>query len=100
MGQIGDKTNELENASPKITVGKASAEVLGENPEREGLHISNGSSTAVIYLGLGEEAIVGRGIAVVFADGGWDGKIGPLIWTGSIFAISTEEGSSLALVEV
>lgn len=100
MGQIGDKTNELEIASPKITVGKTSGEVLAENPEREGLHVSNGSSTAVIYLGLGEAAKVGQGVAVVFADGGWDGRIGPLIWTGSIFAISTEEGTPLAIVEV
>lgn len=100
MGQIGDKTNELENPSPKITVGKTSEEVLVENLEREGLHISNGSSTAVVYLGLGEPAVVGRGIAIVFADGGWDGRVGPLIWTGSIFAIATEEGASLALVEV
>jgi hypothetical protein len=100
MPQIGDKTDELESPSPKVTVGKASSEVLAENPEREGLHVSNGSSTAVIYLGLGEPAVVGRGVAVVFADGGWDGKIGPLIWTGSIDAISTEEGTSLAIVEV
>jgi len=100
MPQLGDRTNELENPVKSITVGKTSSEVLLENPEREGLRVSNGNPNAVVSLGLGEDAKTGCGIVVVFADGGWDGRIGPLTWTGALHAISTEESTALAIVEV
>ena len=100
MPQIGDKTSELENPIETITIGKTSREVMPENLEREGLLVTNGNPNAVISLGLGEPAKAGAGIVVVFADGGWNGHVGPLIWTGSVHAISSEENSSLAIVEV
>jgi hypothetical protein len=98
MADSSNRTDDQATSSPGgVEVNKASIEVLPDNPERLGSYWST-SSTATFSLGLGEAAVVGQGI-VVSATCPWNGLIGTVVWSGSVFAIASEK-AELAVVEL
>lgn len=85
MPLVGDKINEVE-VSTKVKVKETSTEVRAENKARNGLEIVN-ESTGKIFLKLGAAAVAEEGLYLA-PGGSWDGRIGPILWTGSVFGIS------------
>lgn len=100
-GSSGSTTtaSAVTGASPRtVTVGTASALALAANGSRKGSSWVN-TGTTTISLGLGAAAVAGDDI-VLDPNGSWDGMVGPCLWQGSVYAISSAAGGTLAVVEV
>lgn len=79
--------------------------IYGHNPNRLGIQIVNyGLYPVLIYLGYSgsvSTATAGFGSMWLSADGGaWDGKIGDLLWTGSLYGVGQGGTTTLAGIEV
>lgn len=97
MADIGNKINTL-TTSGNVEVEESSTKVLEANENRLGTQFVN-ASTASIYLGLGKAAETKKGIFLA-ANGSWDGRIGPMVWTGTVFAIASAAKSILTVIEL
>ncbi len=75
-------------------IGIASAQVLPANAQRLGSSWENDSAN-LIYLGLGQAAVIGKGIRLAAAGGSWDGRLGGATWRGTVNAIAAAAGSNL-----
>ncbi len=96
----GNTTNELQKPTvTSVEVEEASTEVLKENLSRSGAEFVN-SSTSSIFLMLGKAAELKKGIFLTASGGSWNGMVGPMVWTGSVFAIAGGAKSFLTVVEV
>ncbi len=97
MPKIGSKTN-VVGKSTKVEVAEASTEIVASNEQREGLEVVN-DSTAKIYLKLGAAAVLHEGLYLA-PGGSWDGRVGPIVWYGSVFGIATAAASVVTVSEV
>ncbi len=86
----------------KVTVGSSTTKVLDANGDRRLLVLTN-MSDEVIWLGLGEDAVVGEGIPLA-ANGGnlEDEKLEPSdrMFVGQVNAICASGGKDLAVQEL
>ena len=94
---IGNKTNVAE-ASTKVKVKTTTTEVVKENLQRNGLEIVN-EGASNIFLNLGKAAVSEEGLFLA-PSGSWDGRIGPMVWTGSVFGIAPGGETSVTVAEV
>ncbi len=97
MPKLGNKTNVVGKSS-KVEVEESSTEVVASNEQREGLEVVN-DSTAKVYLKLGAAAVLHEGLYLA-PGGSWDGKLGPIVWYGSVFGIATAAKSVVTVSEV
>ena len=80
------------------SVGAASQEVLSKNPARRYALLVN-DSINIIYLMLGHDAALNRGIRINSGGGSYEINLtNP--WPGSIFAFASGATSNLTIVEV
>lgn len=89
-------TTTLEGAG-KVTAGVATAEVVDADDNRHELIITNDSDT-VIYLALGEAAVLNKGIRLN-ALGGEFHTSGVSVWQGTVNCITTIASKNLCVVE-
>lgn len=75
------------------------ATILNANPTRNGLEIENISVSGICYLGLGQTALSSGNMAIFSNGGSWDGRIGNVVWTGSVSAVSTVP-LTIAIIEI
>lgn len=95
--KIGSKTATIAK-STKVEVAETSTEIVAEKEAREGLEIVN-DSTAKVYLKLGAAAALHEGLYLA-PGGSWDGRVGPIVWYGSVFGIATAAASVVTVSEV
>ncbi len=101
MPVIGNKTNVLQNSAAgkgKVEVAETSTEIVAANEARNGLEIVNDSG-AKVFLKLGGAAVLNEGLYLA-PGGSWDGRIGPMVWFGSVFGIATIASSVVTVSEV
>lgn len=99
MTVVGNKVNEQASTSPKkFTVPNTSKEVLKANANRVGTEWVNQSVNS-IWLELGGAAKENEGIFLAASGGTWNGMVGPMVWTGAVFAIAPAGNSILTVVE-
>lgn len=95
----GNAASAVTPTSPRsVAVGVTSTSVLAANPSRKGSEFEN-TGTTTISLGLGNAAVAGDDI-VLAPSGAWNGLISGVLWLGSVNAISSAAGGTLAVVEV
>ena len=100
-GAYGPKVNNVFSAPDSVTVNNTggSAEVVEANfDNRRGLILTNTHASKIIYLGFGQDAVVGKGI-VLFPKAIYDMAINDF-YGGSIEAIADSDGATLAIQEV
>lgn len=98
MPATANHTN-ATNFIGKVEVEATTTTVRGENESRLGIEVINASAN-VIYLGLGGNAKEKEGIYLAPNGGTWDGRVGQMVWTGSVTAICSVAKSVLTVVEV
>ena len=99
MGIQGNKTNVLQATSPKkVKVKTTNTEVLAANEQRNGSQFVNEGANS-IWLELGGAAVELNGI-LLKEGGSWNGMIGPMVWTGSVFGIAPAGETNLGVIEV
>jgi hypothetical protein len=94
----GNTTNEAQ-ASTKVKIKTTSTEVVKENLARNGLEITNQGANS-IYLSLGKAAVAEEGIFLAASGGSWNGMIGPIVWTGSVFGLAASTETNVTVAEV
>lgn len=100
MTITGNKVNEVTATSPgKVKVKTTNTEVLKANENRSGAEYVNEGSFS-IYLNLGKAAESEVGIFLASPGGTWNGMVGGMTWTGSVFGIAPGGETSLTVVEV
>ena len=100
MPVSGNKTNEVQVTSPnKVKVKTTNTEVLKENLARNGSEYTNSGEHA-IWLGLGKAAVENEGVGPIEKGGNWNGLVGGMVWTGSVFGIAPGGETTLTVVEV
>jgi hypothetical protein len=98
MPIIGNKTNEAL-ASTKVKVKTTTTAVVAANLNRNGLEIVNESANS-IYLQLGKAAVAEEGLFLAASGGSWNGMVGPMVWTGSVFGLAATAESNVTVAEV
>lgn len=98
MALRGNTTNEAQ-ASTKVKVKTTSTEVVKENLGRNGLEVINEGANS-IYLNLGKAAVSEEGIFLAASGGSWNGMIGPIVWTGSVFGLAASAETNVTVAEV
>jgi hypothetical protein len=99
MPTVGNKTNETVTHG-NVEVEESSTEVVKQNLGRYGLELINESSHAM-NLGLGKAAEAKKGIFLAASGGSWNGQVGTMQWTGSVFAIAQGAAKQiLTVIEV
>lgn len=100
MAITGNKVNAVQSTSPKkIKVKTTTTEVLAENLNRSGSEYVNEGANS-IFLELGAAAVLQNGIFLAASGGTWNGMVGPMVWTGSVFGIAETAETNLSVVEV
>lgn len=102
ISRTGGAFSVLSQGMPSVTsfttVGVASGLAIASNTAREYLALVNDSLNEM-YLGLGNAAVVGRGIRLN-RSGGTVQFYGDKLWIGDIHAISTVAGQNLTIQEI
>ena len=80
-----------------VTAGVATAEVADADDNRNELTITNDSDT-VIYLALGEAAVLNKGIRLNAAGGSWS-TTGERVFQGAVNCICSVASKNLCVVE-
>lgn len=83
---------------PKVKT--TSTLLAAANPNRSGLTIQNLGPTNVIYLGLGQAAVLKEGIGPIAVNGSWDGRVGGFVWKGAVFGIAETAEVTASVIEV
>jgi hypothetical protein len=85
-------------AQSGVAVGTSSVSLIVANPRRKYLSVSN-SGTAGIWLGFGQDAVVGVGIYVPPNGGFFQTSDGDNLWQGSVTAIAASGTNQAGIVE-
>ena len=96
---IGIGKANVATKATNVEVEEASTEIIAANENRNGLELVN-TSTQPVYLGLGKAGEAKKGILLTANGGSWDGLIGPMLWTGSVFGAAGGAKSIVTVLEV
>jgi hypothetical protein len=92
MSEIAGYASAAIEGAGTVSVGVASAEEIPANPSRSALEVVN-NSDADVSLGLGEAAVVNRGLVLKAGGGSWNGMVGEWLWTGAVHMIHGGAGN-------